>query len=129
MYWLAWCTSDCAYRKGLGRFLDVTVVAFTSSSLDDLDLSFEPCCTAFDQGDVGRETHLIYMSPCFKVVQSVEHDIETFEPIDVELRIFDIGMVRFDLYIRIEPSCGFSCDLFAWAVRLRGQDLGGGLTY
>ena len=42
------------------------------------------------------------MSPCVQIIQRIEDDVETLKPIDVELRVLDVGMVGFELDIRIE---------------------------
>ena len=45
------------------------------------------------------------MPPRIQIIQRIENNIETLEPIDVELRVCDIGMMSFELDVGIEP-CG-----------------------
>ena len=52
--------------------------------LDNLDLSIEARCSALDQRHVRCQAHLIYMSPCFKVIQSIEDQVECLEPVNIE---------------------------------------------
>jgi len=42
------------------------------------------------------------MPPRFEIVQRIEDKVEGLEPIYVELRIFDVGMMRLKLDVRIE---------------------------
>ena len=42
------------------------------------------------------------MPPCIEVVQGIEDDSESLEPINSELRIFDVRMVSFDFDVGIE---------------------------
>lgn len=51
------------------------------------------------------------MSSRIQIVKSIEDKCETPEPFDIELRVFNIGMVSFDLDIRVEFACSFFCDL------------------
>ena len=47
------------------------------------------------------------MLPSIEIVQSIEDKIEAFKPCDVELRILYVGMMRFELDVRIEFGSGF----------------------
>lgn len=42
------------------------------------------------------------MPSCVKIIQSIEDDIEALKPFYIELRVLDVGMVRLELYVRIE---------------------------
>ena len=46
-----------------------------------------------------------------KVIKGIEDNREALEPCYVELRIFDVGMVGFQLDVRVEPSGALLCDL------------------
>ena len=46
-----------------------------------------------------------------KVIKGIEDNCETLEPFNVELRIFDVGMVRFELDVRVEFGSALLCDL------------------
>ena len=46
-----------------------------------------------------------------QVVQRIENDVKALEPIYVELRILDVGMVRFKLDMAIEFLSALFCDL------------------
>lgn len=73
---------------------------------NDLDLTVESSCSALDQRHTGSQTHFIDMSPRFKVVKSIEDEVEALEPVDVELRVFDVCVMRFELDVRIELGSG-----------------------
>lgn len=51
------------------------------------------------------------MAPRIKVVQSIENNTESLEPCDIELWVFDIIMMRFDLDVGVEPGSGLFGDL------------------
>ena len=51
------------------------------------------------------------MSSRVKVVQRIEDDIEAPKPRNIEVGIFDVRMVRFELDVGIELMRGFFCDL------------------
>ena len=46
-----------------------------------------------------------------KVVKSIEDNREPLEPFYIELRIFNVGMVRFELDVRVELRGAFFRDL------------------
>jgi hypothetical protein len=52
------------------------------------------------------------MASGIDVVQRVENDIEALEPVDVEARIFNVGMVCFKLDSSIELCSGVSRNLY-----------------
>lgn len=81
--------------------------------LDHLHLPIESRCPALDQRHVCRQAHPVHMSPRIQIVQRIENDCEGLEPVDIELRIFDIGVMRLDLDIRVEFAGGFFRDLSA----------------
>ena len=128
MYWLAWGTSYCTHRKTLRGLLWIAIVAFrftlTISALvlqllipvnynlhNDLDLPVEPCCTTLDQGNFRRQAHPIDMSSSIQIIERIEDEIESLEPIEIELGIFDVGMVCFKLDVRVKFPGRFLCDL------------------
>ena len=71
----------------------------------DLYLSLKASCPALDQGHIGRQAHLVDVSPRLQIIQRIEHNIKTLKPIDVELGVFDIGMMRFERHVGVE-LCG-----------------------
>src|SRR6185437_13587603 len=95
---LARCAPNGTDRKGLGRFLWCAVVAGSDSLLDNLDLTVEPSRTTLDQRNICSNAHLVDMSASIQVVQRIEYHREALEPIDVELRILDIRMMRLELH-------------------------------
>ena len=46
-----------------------------------------------------------------KIVQGIEDKYEALKPCYVELRILDVGMVRFELDVRVEIGGALLCDL------------------
>ena len=98
-------TSDSTDGKALRRFFRCAVVTGCDALLDDLHLSIETRGAALDQRYVCSQTHLVDMSPGFQIVQSVEHHGKFLEPIDVELGVFDVGMVSLELHVWIELVC------------------------
>lgn len=70
---------------------------------NDLDLPIEAGGTAFDKRPSCRQAHLVDMPPRIKVIQRIENEIETLEPVYIEFGIFDVGVMRFELDVRIEP--------------------------
>ena len=73
----------------------------------DLHLPIEPGCPTLDQRYIRSQAHLVDMAPSIKVVQRIEDKIEPFEPADVELRIFYVGMMRFELDMGVKFCSGF----------------------
>ena len=111
MYWLTRGTAYGADRESLWRFLGVAVVAFALAFDDDLYLSVEASGAALDQRDVGRQTHLVDMASRIDIVQRIEDELEAGKPINVELWIFDVGMMCLQLDVRIEFGGALFCDL------------------
>lgn len=62
------------------------------------------------------------MPPRLQVVQRVEDDIEFLKPVNVELRVLDVRMVRFELDVGIESSGGVLCDLRRIGISKCGTD-------
>lgn len=82
------------------------------TDLDDgLHLPIESCRTTLNQGNVGSQTHLIDMPSRIEVVEGIEDKSEALEPLNVKLRIFDVGMVRLELDVRVELCGALLCDL------------------
>ena len=46
-----------------------------------------------------------------EVVQRIEHKFEALKPFNIELRIFDVGMVRLELDVWVEFGGALFCDL------------------
>jgi hypothetical protein len=42
------------------------------------------------------------MPPCLEIVQGVKYELEAAKPSDIELGVFDIGMVGNNLDVRVE---------------------------
>lgn len=93
MYRLTGCTPDCAYWVALGCNFCGAIVACCDSLFDDLDLTIETRGSTLDQRYVSRKTHFVHMAAGIKVIEGIEDDGESFEPVDVELGIFDVGVV------------------------------------
>ena len=51
------------------------------------------------------------MPPRIEIIKCIEDDAERLEPINAELRIFDVRMMGFDRDVRIEFRRGFLRDL------------------
>lgn len=45
------------------------------------------------------------MPSSIKVIESIENDLEVTEPRNAELGVFDVGVMRDNLNVRIEPLC------------------------
>lgn len=110
---LAWSTPDCANWEALWCFFGIAIVAFGATFFDDLNLSVESCSSALDERNICCQTHFVYMSSCFEVVECIENEGEGGEPVDVELGITDVCVVRFDIHVRIEFAGRFLSDLCA----------------
>lgn len=109
---LTWRTSDGANWEGLGCFLWCAIITGRNAFLDNLNLTIESCRTTFDQRNICSNTHLVDMSPGIQIVQSIEDHCKALEPIDIELRILDVGMMCLQLHIRVEPVCSIFGNLF-----------------
>ena len=115
---LAGCAADGADGESLGRLFRRAVVACCHALLDDLDLAVEAGRAAFDQRDVGGQTHLVDVPPGIEVVEGVEDEGKAREPIDAELGVFDVGVVGDDLDRGVEFVGYFFGDLRVSATAL-----------
>lgn len=136
MYRLAGSTPYCTDRKGLWDLLGIAVIAFgktlTTVSLRifhqtafvpylfyNLHLAIKPRGATFDQRNIRRQTHPINMSSRFKIIEGVENDVEFAKPLNVELAIFDVRMMRFEFCRRLEFARYFLRNLYIGARRIR----------
>lgn len=46
-----------------------------------------------------------------EIVKGIEDECETLEPFYIELRVFDVGMVRLEPDVRVELGGALLCDL------------------
>lgn len=99
---LAWCTSYGTHGERLGGFLCDAVITLRARPLDDRDLPLEAGSAALDERHVSRQTHLVDVAPRLEVVERIEDNVEGFEEVDVELRIFYVGMMRLQLDVWVE---------------------------
>lgn len=105
---LAGCTTDCADGKTPGYWFRVAVVTLGLSAFDDLDLSIVASRPTLNKRYVCGETHPVDMFPSIQIVERVKDNVETLEPLDVKLRIFDVCVKRFKFDVGIElSSCLF----------------------
>lgn len=112
MNWLAWRAADRANRICLvGGVLARAIVAFSRAGNDDLSLTIVSSSSAFDQRNSGLDAHAVDVSPRLKVVQRIEDDVEALKPFYIELRVFDVGMMCFNLDVRVEAASGLFRDL------------------
>lgn len=102
MDWLTWCTSDCAYWETLGGFLCCAVITCSDTLLDDLNLTIETSGTTFNERNISSQAHLIHMSSRLQIIQRIENHCEPLEPGDIELGVFNVGMVSLEFDIWIE---------------------------
>jgi len=51
------------------------------------------------------------MSSGFQVVESIENQSKCLEPLGIELGIFDVGVMRFQIHLRIELMRRILCHL------------------
>ena len=99
---LARCAPNGTNRKTFGSFLGGAIVTCRLSLLNDLNLTIESGRATLDQGNIGSQTHLVDMTSCFQVIQSVEDHRKTLKPLHVEPRILNIGMISFQIHRRVE---------------------------
>jgi hypothetical protein len=71
----------------------------------------EACCTTIHHRHVGRNAHFVDVSARIYIVKRIEDDVETLEKVDVELRIFDVRVVGFDVDVRVELARRLFCNL------------------
>ena len=85
---------------------------FCATNFDDgLNLPIESCRTTLDQGNVRSQAHLVDMPSRIQIVKRIEHERKALEPFYIELRIFDVGVVRLELDVRVELGGTLLCDL------------------
>ena len=108
---LTGCTADSTDWEGFGDFFGIAVVAFAFAFDDHLNLPIETSSAAFDQRYLCSQAHLVYMTSGIEIVKGVEDDVESTEIFNIELRIFDVGMVRFELDLWVEFGGAFLRDL------------------
>lgn len=51
------------------------------------------------------------MSPGIQIIQGIKHHVESFEPLDVEVQVLDVGMVGLQFDVGIEFPSRFLRDL------------------
>ena len=74
-------------------------------------MAIEARSTTLNQGHICCQTHFVDMPSCVKIIQGIEDDIEALKPFDVELRVLDVGMMRLELYVRVEFCRALFCNL------------------
>lgn len=92
---LARRASDCANWEALGNWFMGAVVALGCSLFDNLYLTIKACGSALDKRNISCETHFVNMPSCIQIIQRIENNIESFEPLDVKIVILDVRMVCF----------------------------------
>lgn len=102
--------SDGADGEGFGSLFRGAVVAFRQALADGLDLAIEAGGATLDQRYVGSKAHAVDMAASVEVVEGVEDDNETAEPVDIELWVFDVCVMCLDLDIRVELGGGLAGD-------------------
>lgn len=107
-------TDGEAFWRGLGAAIVAFALALcwsirgfeagqTPTDLNDrLNLTIEARCPTLNQRYISREAHFVDVASSVDIVERIEDDIETCEPIDIELWIFDIGVVGLQLDMRVE---------------------------
>lgn len=75
-------------------------------------MAIEASRATLDQRNIGSQAHLVDMSPRIQVIQRIENDLEGPKPRHIELRIFDVVMVRLDVDVGVEASRGVFCNLY-----------------
>ena len=85
--------------------------SFLTNLFDRLNLPIESCRSTLNQGYIRSQAHFVDMPSRIEVVKCVEDERKALEPLYVELRIFDVCMVRLELDVRIEFGGTLLCDL------------------
>lgn len=110
--------------------------AKVTNLLNDLDLTIEARGPAFYQGHIRSETHAIDVAARSEVIKCIEDDVEASEPVDVELRVHDVRVVRLELRTGLEllrnllgnlaPSSFVrtAVGVWKWDARVRGERSG-----
>ena len=78
---------------------------------DRLNLTIESCCTTLNQGDVRSQAHLVDMPSRIKIIQGVEDECKRLKPLYIKLRVFDVGVMRLELDMRVEFGSALLRDL------------------
>ena len=84
---------------------------FPTNLNDRLNLPIESCRSTLNQGYIRRQAHFVDMPSRIEVVKGIEDECKALEPLYVELRIFDVCMVRLQLDVGIEFGGALLCDL------------------
>lgn len=105
MYRLAWCTSNRADWIALWGLLWRAIVASSDTLLDHLNLPIEARSTTLNQWHICSQTHLVHMPPSIEIIEGIENNGKCSEPVGVELRVLDIGMMRHDFDVGVELMC------------------------
>lgn len=72
-------------------------------------MPIEASGAAVHHGHVGGNAHFVDVSARIDIVERVEDEMEALEKVDVESRVFDVCVIRFDLDVRVELArCLFS---------------------
>ena len=111
MDWLTRRASNGADGKGLWRLLWLAVVTLRQALANGLYLAVEARGAAFYQRHICGDAHLVDMATSIEVVERVEDNGKGLKPVDVELRVLDIGVVCFNRDTGIELAGCLSCDL------------------
>jgi len=71
----------------------------------------EACGTTVYHRHVGRNAHFVDVSACIYIVKCIEDDVKALEKVNIELRIFDVREVGFDVDVRVELARRLFCNL------------------
>ncbi len=94
------------------KLRSVNAKPLLATHLDDrLNLAVESRRTTLNQGHTCSQAHLVDMPSRIEVIEGIKDKCEALEPFCIELRIFDVGMVRFELDVRVESGGALLCDL------------------
>lgn len=108
---LAGSTADCADGETLGHRFCVAVVAFGLSTFDDLDLTIVASRSTLNQRYICGKTHPVDMFTSIQIVERVEYNVETLEPLYIELRVLDVCVKCFEFDVGVELSSRLLRDL------------------
>jgi hypothetical protein len=100
--------------SGLGRAIITSCFPF----LDDLHLTFEARSARFDQWYVDSQAHLIYVSSCIHIVKRVEDNVKARKPLEIELLVFNVGMLGDQFDIGVELLSDVLCDNGLWLLNV-----------
>jgi len=74
-------------------------------------MPIEACSATVYHRHVGRNAHFVDVSARIDIVKRIEDDVEALEKVDVELRIFDIPVIGFDVDVWVELTRRLFCNL------------------